>query len=153
MVYSIDERGRLDLNTRVLERNYGDMLTNPQQVYDGAEGMALLFLNAKRESERQERYSAVRHPPNRSARVDQDSVDERGNGSFDVANPPLVSQRSVLREARAQDLRESGVQSRQPTVSCVRKTEQCWKVYKIYGVQTRGHSVHFILRSSKIATS
>lgn len=121
MVYSVDDRGRLDLNTRVLERNYGDMLTDPQLVYDGAGGMALLFLNAKQEAERQERYSAVWQTSTRSARVHQDSGNERRSGGFVGENPPLISQRSALREAWVQDLRESGVQSRQPKVSCVPK--------------------------------
>lgn len=122
MVYSVDERGRLDLNTRVLERNYGDMLTDPQLVYDGAGGMALLFLNAKQEAERQERYSAVRQLPTRPARDDRDSGNENRSGSVFGENPPLISQRSALREAWVQDLRESGVQSRQPKVSCVPKS-------------------------------
>lgn len=37
------ERGRVTLSTKKLEKNYGDMLRDPQKVYETAEEMAQGF--------------------------------------------------------------------------------------------------------------
>lgn len=44
MILSADkERGRMTLTTKKLEKTPGDMLRDPQLVFDGAEEMAKLF--------------------------------------------------------------------------------------------------------------
>jgi len=44
MIIDLDaERGRISLSTKALEPEPGDMLTNPQKVFDRAEEMAALY--------------------------------------------------------------------------------------------------------------
>ena len=52
-------QGRLALSTKQLEATHGDMLTNPQLVYENAKEMAERFLNDLAIAERQVRESNV----------------------------------------------------------------------------------------------
>lgn len=67
LVYNVEGDGGLQLSTKVLEKEPGDMLKSPQLVYDGAEERAALILHetivSTAAEERAERtWTAHRYP-------------------------------------------------------------------------------------------
>lgn len=62
MVLSQDrDRGRMSLSTKKLEPNPGDMLRDPQKVYDHADEMAKAFRERLAEAEAMARQEQVQY--------------------------------------------------------------------------------------------
>jgi ribosomal protein S1 len=58
MVQMVKNNGRISLSTKFLEPNPGDMINNPQAVFEHAEEMAALFSRKREEARHRFKVSA-----------------------------------------------------------------------------------------------